>query len=314
VECDLARVCLQYLTFRCFEKEVENRELDNCALNGYLAFQDYAVSKWFQHLNALALEFDMACFNRNEHQDALSTLESAIEDFLSLHEDEVLADGNADKVQDDCQKLSHLSLHDNMVRILSHVTRHLEKGIDARNDVCPKALGEVLTRNREALEKLGSRSDLGPDQLSTLNKYYGKRIFKCPKVTCPDFFGGFFDTKTRKRHVNGHRRPWICEEPNCTYADFGFVSNRDLERHMRDFHPDKCDFGAVFMSPLKKVPSTNIKCDICQKKFSRRFHLNNHIKAHNGERPHSCSECGKSFTRANDCKRHEKTIHSRRLR
>jgi Zinc finger, C2H2 type len=314
VECELASICLQYLTFRCFEKQVDSKELENYIFKGYLAFQDYAVSKWFQHLIALAREFDMSCFNGNEHEDDLVTVGGAMEDFLSLHEDEVLAEGSPDQVRDDCQKLSHLSFHENLVSILSHVTSHLEKGADSRNEVCPKALGQALVRNREAIEKVHSRSDLSQEQRSILNKYYGMRIFKCPKVTCPDFFEGFLDPKSRDRHFNGHRRPWVCEEPYCTYGDFGFISGRDLDRHMRDFHPDKCDFSAVFMSPPAKVPSTTIKCEICHKKFSRKFHLNNHTKAHNGERPYSCAECGKSFTRANDCKRHEKTIHSRRLR
>jgi hypothetical protein len=302
------------LTFSCFRKEVESQELEECVYNGYLAFQDYAASKWFQHLNALALEFDASCFNGSEHEEALLEIGEAMEDFLSLHEEGILAEGNPDKVREDCRKLIHLTFHDNMVSILAHVTSNLEKGIDARNEVCPKTLGEALVRNREVTERLASRSDLSPEQSSNLTKYYGNRIFKCPKVTCPHFFEGFFDAKSRDGHFNGHRRPWTCEQPNCTYADFGFVSDRDLKRHIRDFHPEKYDWSAVFVIPPKKTPATKNQCTICGKKFSRKFHRDNHINAHNGERPHSCSECGKSFTRANDCKRHEKTVHARRLR
>jgi hypothetical protein len=301
---------LQYLTFSCFDQQIDPDELDGFISSGYLAFQDYAASKWFYHLNALALEFNAACFDGGRGED-LKTVGVAIEDFLGFHEDDV-DESIHSKVWKDCQKLSHLSFHDNLVRILSHVTKHLEKGLDSRNEVCPKALGQVLVRNREAIERMRLK-DPSPEQIASLDTYYGKRIFKCPKATCPAFFEGFFDAKSRERHFNGHRRPWVCEEPNCQYADFGFVSNRDLERHMRDFHPAKCDLSAVFTS-LPKMPTTGPSCDICHKSFSRRFHLNNHVKAHNGVRDHSCSECGKSFTRANDCKRHEKTIHARRPR
>ncbi|XP_074037271.1 uncharacterized protein isoform X2 [Leptinotarsa decemlineata] len=45
-------------------------------------------------------------------------------------------------------------------------------------------------------------------------------------------------------------------------------------------------------SELKTKP---VKCDYCQKTFSRRYHLDNHKLIHTGEKPYKCSQCGKFF-------------------
>ena len=129
MECELACMCLQYLTFRCFDKQVDGKELENYIFNGYLAFQDYAVSKWFQHLIALIREFDMSCFNGNEHEDDLVTVGGAMEwTFGVSTRIEVLAEGTPlTRSETTAKRLSHLSFHDNLVSILSHVTSHLER-------------------------------------------------------------------------------------------------------------------------------------------------------------------------------------------
>ena len=48
----------------------------------------------------------------------------------------------------------------------------------------------------------------------------------------------------------------------------------------------------------------------CPKTYSRREHLNRHIKLHLGiepERPYYCMECGKSFTRKEHLMRHRRS-------
>ncbi|KAK1597108.1 uncharacterized protein LY79DRAFT_508159 [Colletotrichum navitas] len=51
VQCDLATICLRYLSLRCFAAEdyTEAERLEHIPL-GYFSFQDYAVSQWYSHV------------------------------------------------------------------------------------------------------------------------------------------------------------------------------------------------------------------------------------------------------------------------
>jgi hypothetical protein len=148
-----------------------------------------------------------------------------------------------------------------------------------------------MKRNRKLLEDLAASKALRPEEKSAVERFYGKKAYKCPKVLCPDFHEGFTDAKSRDMHINRH--------------------SKELEKHERLFHPDLENQGISFSTPKLVESKTPWQCSMCEKRFTRGFHMRNHVRAHMAERPHACSECGKAFTRKNDCKRHEK-IHERK--
>ena len=64
---------------------------------------------------------------------------------------------------------------------------------------------------------------------------------------------------------------------------------------------------SVRSAELTKATHT---CTLCGKSFTRKLILEDHVKSHKGIRSHECEECGKAFTRKNDLRRHQK-IHER---
>jgi DNA-directed RNA polymerase subunit RPC12/RpoP len=312
------------LTFPCFDLDATSdpQELQQQALEGYLAFQDYAIAKWFFHVSAFVKsgsKFLEESRDRGRYLDALSV---ALDEFMYLFGEESWDDGAVATCEADCEAFRIFSMYDNLFLLTSHIYTFRQKGFEAKHQISIKSLATVLERNRKLLEELPPT--LNPTDLSKYREFYDlERRFKCTRITCRYFSDGFTDAKAKKKHIDMHNRPYYCEVTNCL-GNEGFVNNNDLikyvfttqhpftnsTRHTRAFHPEMCDLANGFRTATKKSEKAIHSCSICGKTFTRNFHRRDHELSHRGQRPHECPECGKAFTRLNDMRRHKK-LHDR---
>jgi hypothetical protein len=232
IECELAILCLNYLTFPCFDVEevTDEQEMKTLILEGHLAFQDYAVAKWFHHINALIYrgeEFtQMQATMLRDNQ--LERLECALEDFINCYHREDWTSIVVEDCKANCVPFQSWPLYGNLVSLTSHIYTFQQKGFEARHQISIKNLGRALDRNRKLLEDLPSKLD--NDELAEFHNFYdGEKLYKCTKITCRYFSEGFKDAKTRKKHVNIHERPFHCDVPDCLGAE-GFANQGDLQK------------------------------------------------------------------------------------
>jgi len=61
-----------------------------------------------------------------------------------------------------------------------------------------------------------------------------------------------------------------------------------------------------------RATEPNFPCTFpgCQKVFTKQTNLKSHSRIHHTERNYSCQECGTSFRRSHDLKRHQRSLHS----
>jgi hypothetical protein len=311
VERDLAALCLHYFLFDCFSKDLDEEKLHDQAFSGQFAFQDYAFANWFHHFRRVLDDgytprlHDSSSAKVDTLKKSAEELEVALKTFVAeynLAEDAILP-----KAHEACAAFANSNFYDQMMYTWSHLSRHDQKGPDMRNTVSVPALEDALVRNRKIIEELSTPDD------DVLPRFYGDKIYKCPKTTCFYFHEGFKDAQIREQHINRHDRPFMCSagEENCNVQVFGFTSNKDLDKHMKMYHPDLQDLAESFPKAMKTTAPKSLTCDHCPKTFTRGFHKRNHMRTHFNEKPFACEECGRAFTRANDCKRHEK-IHAKR--
>ena len=68
----------------------------------------------------------------------------------------------------------------------------------------------------------------------------------------------------------------------------------------------KEDINVEFDDPLGFHCEKPFVCDICNKSYARKVHLNRHKKRHSAEKPFQCARCSKSFVRKDYLREHEK--------
>ena len=286
---------------------MRTEDLELYTTQGFLSLQDYASAVWHQHIRAI-IDTPIRDFSTDpETVAALEEFETGLIEFSSRYEPEILLPLIIPQARADCEKFQNYPFWDKLLQVWNHVHQQDAKGPEARKEIGIKALSEVIMRNRGMIEMLSCL----PRKADGLEVFYGDRHFRCPRPTCFYFHEGFKDAKSRNQHINRHDRPFNCLFPDCSIAEFGFSSNKDLEKHKKLFHPEAADNAANFAAPPKVISTTQWRCELCDKRFTRGFHLRSHLRSHAGERPYKCEECGRAFTRNNDKKRHEK-LHTRR--
>jgi hypothetical protein len=199
-------------------------------LEGQFAFQDYAVAKWFQHVNAF-VEFGKELLDNYERDEELIRgMSQAIDSFMDqYHEEDFHKD---DKIvaecRENCKSFAEQEFYKDLVALTSHIYTFQKKGFEARHKVSIKSLEDALNRNRKLMEDTVSK--LKGAELETFKQFYdNERPYKCTKITCMYFSEGFKDAKSKKRHVNIHDRPFQCEVHDCLGAE-GFANSKDLEK------------------------------------------------------------------------------------
>jgi hypothetical protein len=278
-------------------------------IRGDLAFQDYAISKWFLHVFAVTERENIeTIFNEAQNsRTALQNFGTAIAGFTNYYK--LLNPENTTAREDalsrclpfeNCEFLDH-GFYSQLFLVVLHTLDNQRQGFDARNKVSISSLKDALERNRKLVEEL-TKSNIISEHGGFIEKY-GNKNFKCSLLTCYYFHEGFIEAKVRDAHIKRHTRPFLCPELTCTSAEIGFISNNELDKHRRVYHPEISDKLSSFGTAPKGIQSH--KCDICGKGFTRSSILKEHTLSHYGQRPHPCSRCGKAFTRKSDCVRHE---------
>lgn len=99
----------------------------------------------------------------------------------------------------------------------------------------------------------------------------GKQVYKLP----------YLEAHIRSVH-EGHPKPFLCR--NC---DKAFTRYEQLRSHMRNVHPAVAAAAAAASNE-----QLELFCEQCNRRYSTKNALGEHLKRHAQERPHICEHCG----------------------
>lgn len=273
-------------------------------MKGYYAFLDYASLHWNHHL-----ETAIRLVNSDDLRHS-ADLGIAINDFFEMYNPGPMEPNDAQKEYTQiCKAIETADYYEPLVLLLSRTrtSRLAEEKVEALG-----TLGVIIARVRAMLEELNvlttSQAAQVPDSAAKLTPkdFYGDNWYKCSRHACYYFHEGFASERGLLQHTNRHEKPFCCTEIGCTRMYIGWSTQKELKRHMNQYHPDPDAFAWKF--PHVKKPPSIFQCNLCTKQFTRANNLKTHqLREHGKERPFVCATCGKGFVRKYECDRHAAT-------
>ena len=237
-EFDIAKTCLHYLSFPCFDINLTDEEVSTFLKQGYYSFQDFAIAHWADYLCSCT---KLETSSSPEEFNSLSSVLKKLMRRYFIVESQIGAD------------FEHRSMYngDGPSRVL-HQLEALRPTKQGLPNI--KLLEEQLQRRRSIFETLITMLSPSDPHRSDLIIYYGdvEGWFKCPKVHCYAFSEGFISADARDHHHNKHLRPYLCLYSVCIYATLGFATSYELKRHNSSAHPVPYD-GATFEFPEPSI-------------------------------------------------------------
>lgn len=269
-------LCLQYLSFECFDQHCSVTSRRASSLQGDMAFQDYAVAHWCDHIIQLV---DIST-KQSTYIISHNELSVAVEDFSTQFEEDLAASPMTHgRVPDPIANFPCSAL----LGVLWTHSNTVQAQKDDRADIVSlSSLAYSLAENRKAIEEAVVSSHSNRNKVQQLETFYGKNFFKCPRRTCYFFHQGFDSARRREDHNDHHERPFRCPENDCPAQTFGFTSQKELDKHQKRIRPGASDgpprFARLKRAKMEGDGSSSLRCALCHQYFSRRYELRRHLR------------------------------------
>lgn len=311
IDFSLSVLCLTYLNLpyvsEALERDGERISAD--LLNGIYAFYDYASAWWAIHLQAEVMHFAKV----EGMNFLLETVESFIQHHWSPTTESLLI---PPKLNDELSPMANSKYYEQICQAVQWSRKQL--GLLALNPEKPSQdeaidIWQVTNKIRSLLERM--QSPLSEDGKQSLDKFYGNRYFKCPRISCYYYHEGFRKARDRDNHVAKHERPFLCIYNGCQPQIFACATENELKKHVRSYHRNVDLDENEYPPAAEPQKSTNgitknkatHECTECGKRFTTKNQLTEHGNLHKGVKPFVCDVCHEGFSRKSDCERHKKT-------
>lgn len=294
--------------------------MDDIILEGQYAFAEYALAGWATHLivvGALVLDSRTPPI---QSTTILKSIRETIGVFLDMHWQAPQKTSRVTEpmraIVSDCVDAGDGENAWNLLQSLAAMhaltssndreTQHL-----SRDKVATNELLSVLDRVRGRIEVLST----DPAALLQLQAYYGRHLFKCPRLYCHWYHRGFETSQQRDAHMQDHEKPFRCLEPTCDRAFLGFSTKSELAEHVKKYHTDPTDGDFPSSNGYSFRAQTNTGphlCGVCNKRFSKLSNRQAHERKHTQTADIPCTICKKTFATKGDRDRHEATHGSKK--
>jgi hypothetical protein len=206
-------------------------------LAGEYGFMEYSVLYWLRHLEA-----GMSSTHRDQDNIYMSlteSLEVLVEQYWNEPSASVasISRSASKRTRDVLQQFSHRESFPKLQLALVLTDKELKHFGDVRPEESALGILGVVKAVRRCIETYVVHSS-NPDVAGALKDMYGSNLFKCPRFSCRYFTDGFPTLEERERHFQRHVLPARCTDEHCRGSQIGFATQAQLERHLRENHPD----------------------------------------------------------------------------
>ncbi|KAJ8298457.1 hypothetical protein KUTeg_024988 [Tegillarca granosa] len=121
----------------------------------------------------------------------------------------------------------------------------------------------------------------------------GRKPYKCPHCDYVSAFRGNLNTHIKGMHL--HTRQYLCNTCKAAFKTLGALIG-----HTKRVHEG-------WKSPNQKI----FICSVCEKRFTKKYHVDRHMLIHTGEKPHKCHDCGRCFNNKSNLMSHIQLVHKK---